>query len=184
MTSAVVTGCLFDELQAAIYTDGDMTADEINDLAGTLAEAYGIDEMFGGDPSYTWVMVNHTFESPMYYISYATSALSSLELFLSAGENFDAAADTYLAMVARGTGMGYREAVAQAGLTDFFQPGTMARPADGLRDYLQTQVYDLPAFADLEGHWAGADALVCAGVGLFKGDTAGEFQPGQRDEPG
>ena len=177
VTSAVVTGCLFDELQAAIYTDGDMTADEINDLAGTLAEAYGIDEMFGGDPSYTWVMVNHTFESPMYYISYATSALSSLELFLSAGEDFDAAADTYLAMVARGTGMGYREAVAQAGLTDFFQPGTMAALADGLRDYLQTQVYDLPAFADLEGHWAGADALVCAGVGLFKGDTAGNFNP-------
>ena len=177
VASSVVTGCYFDELQAAIYTDGAMTAEEINALAGALAEEYGVDTLFGGDPADTWVQVSHTFESPMYYISYATSALSALELFLRAEEDFEGAADTYLAMVARGTGMGYREAVAQAGLTDYFQPGTMAQLADGLRGYLQAEVYDLPAFADLEGHWAQADALLCAGAGLFEGDSSGSFLP-------
>lgn len=175
--STVVTGCICDEFQTAIYTDGDMTVEEMNELMGSLAEEYGGLIMFGGDPSYTWVQINHTFESPMYYISYATSALSSLELFLDSQEDFDSAADTYLALVARGTGMGYREAVSQAGLTDFFQPGTVANLVQEVQSYLNREVYDLPAFSDLTGHWAADSALACASLGLFQGDTAGNFQP-------
>ena len=177
--SSVVTGCYYDEFQTALYTDGAMTVEEINTLAGELAEEYGMSTLFGGDPAYTWVLVSHTFESPMYYMSYATSALSALELFLDAQTDFDAAADTYLALVARGTGMGYREAVRKAGLTDFFQPGAVAGLAGEIQDYLNREVYDLPDFADLRNHWAADSALTCASLGLFQGDTAGYFQPDQ-----
>lgn len=179
VVSSVVTGCYYDEFQTALYTDGDMTVEEINALAGELAQEYGGMSLFGGDPSYTWVQVSHTFESPMYYISYATSALSALELFLDAQEDFDAAADTYLALVARGTGMGYREAVRKAGLTDFFQAGTMADLAQALQAYLNREVYDLSSFADLQNHWAADAAWTCAGVGLFQGDAEGNFRPDQ-----
>ena len=177
--NSVVAGCYYDEFQTALYTDGDMTVEEINTLAGELAGEYGISNLFGGDPAYTWVQVNHTFESPMYYMSYATSALSALELFLGAQQDFDAAVDAYLALVARGTGMGYREAVSRAGLTDYFQPGTVTSLAEGLQDYLNREVYDLPAFSDLQGHWAAGAAWCCASVGLFQGDTAGNFLPDQ-----
>lgn len=174
---AVVTGCLFDEFQAAIYTDGNMTVEQMNALSAELAASYGLSSLYGGDPAYNWVQVNHTFESPMYYMSYATSALSALELFLDAQTDFDAAADTYLELVARGTGMGYRAAVSQVGLGDVFRPGTVSALADGVLEYLRGTVYGLPDFADLQNHWAAGAAVTCASVGLFQGDNAGDFRP-------
>lgn len=175
--SAVVTGCLFDEFQSTLYAQGGMTVDEMNALAAKLAGEYGLSSMYGGDPAYAWVQVNHTFESPMYYMSYATSALSALELFLDAQSDFDTAADTYLRMVARGTGMGYRAAARSAGLSDIFQAGTVASLSGGVLDYLSGTVYDLPAFDDLEHHWAANAAVTCASIGLFQGDSAGAFRP-------
>ena len=140
-------------------------------------DLYSIVGMFGDNSDYNWVLISHTFESPMYYISYATSALSALELFLDAQTDFDGAADTYLNLVAMGTGLGYREAVREAGLSDIFQAGAVSALAQRLQDYLNGQVYDLPQMADLEGHWSSDAALFCTAVGLFQGNGAGSFRP-------
>lgn len=173
----VANGCLMDEFQAALYAGGDWTAEELNALMEELLEEYDIVGMFGDNSDYNWVLISHTFESPMYYISYATSALSALELFLDAQTDFDGAADTYLNLVAMGTGLGYREAVREAGLSDIFQTGAVSALAQRLQDYLNGQVYDLPQMADLEGHWSSDAALFCTAVGLFRGDGAGSFRP-------
>ena len=177
MLASVITGCLFDEFQTTIYSEGDLTVEELNALAGRLAEEYGVPVIYGGDFSDTWVVVNHTFESPMYYMSYATSALSSLELFLDAQTDFTAAADAYLGMVKLGDCIGYKEAVAQTGLTDFFQEGTVEPLCSSVRDYLYQTLCDLPAFPDLENHWAGDSANFCAACGLLEGDGSGSFLP-------
>ena len=177
MLFSVITGCLFDEFQNIIYTEGDLTVEEINAMAGRLAEEYGVPVIYGGDFADTWVVVNHTFESPMYYMSYATSALSSLELLLDARTDFEAAADAYLEMVNLGDCIGYQEAVAQAGLTDFFQEGTVEALCRELRDYLNQELYGLPAFPDLDGHWAADSARFCAACGLLEGNGSGNFLP-------
>lgn len=173
----VVSGCMLDEFQAALYADGEMTVAEMNALMTRLLEEYGGLDMFGTNSDYNWVQVNHTFESPMYYISYATSALSALELFLDAQTDFDGAADTYLGLVERGTGLSYREAVQAAGLGDIFQTGTVAVLAQELQNYLLDQVYDLSVPRDLDGHWAEESMLTCAAAGLLQGDGAGNFLP-------
>lgn len=177
LLTVVMDGCLMDEFQTRLYAGEDWTVEEVNSLMEELLAEYGDPSHFGENSDYNWVTINHTFASPMYYISYATSALSALELFLDAQSDFDGAADTYLELVARGTGLGYREAVEAAGLSDIFQPGVVSTLAGEVADYLNTQVYDLPPMADLEGHQAEDAAWFCTAMGLFQGDGAGNFRP-------
>lgn len=175
--TVVMDGCLLDEFQTRLYAGEDWTVEGVNALMEELLAEYGSPDHFGENSDYNWVTISHTFESPMYYISYATSALSALELFLDAQTDFDGAADTYLELVAMGTGLGYREAAEAAGLSDIFQPGTVSALAGEVTDYLNSQVYDLPQMADLEGHQARDAALFCTAMGLFQGDGTGSFRP-------
>lgn len=174
---AITDGCLYDEFQQAVYADGDMTVSEMNRLFRSLSEEYGYVYGADSDEAYNWVQVSHTFESPFYYISYATSALTALEILTRAAENFPAAADAYLALAAQTNVEGYRAAVEAAGFSDVFLEGAVTAIAGDLRDYANREIYDLPAFSDLEGHWAADDAYLCAACGLFQGDQAGNFLP-------
>lgn len=177
LVTAVTEGCLYDEFQQAVYADGDMTAEEMGLLFRELSEEYGYQYADDESPEYSWALVSHTFESPYYYISYATSALSALELLDRSAEDFEGAADTYLSLVAQTDAEGYRAALRAAGLSDVFAPGVVETIAAGVEDYARAEIYDLPAFADLENHWGAEDALLCAACGLFQGDASGNFLP-------
>ena len=100
-----------------------------------------------------------------------------MEILTRAAENFPAAADAYLALAAQTNVEGYRAAVEAAGFSDVFLEGAVTAIAGDLRDYANREIYDLPAFSDLEGHWAADDAYLCAACGLFQGDQAGNFLP-------
>lgn len=176
----ILDGCILDEFQSKLYAGADWTVEGVNALMEELLAEYDSSDRYGENSDYNWVTISHTFEVPMYYISYSTSALSALEIFLDAQIDFDSAADTYLEMVNRGIGMGYREAVQAAGLSDIFQPGTVASLAQRLEDYLNSQVYDLPTLADLEGRQDRDAALFCTALGLFQGDGTGNFRPDGR----
>jgi oligoendopeptidase F len=55
-----------------------MTLSEMNASYHELAVEYGLDEEYG----YTgteWVLISHTFQTPLYYISYAVSMVPALE---------------------------------------------------------------------------------------------------------
>ena len=174
----VADGCLYDEFQQRLYAEGgDMTVSDVNRLFRALAEEYGYNYAVEGDEAYDWVLVSHTFEQPFYYLSYATSALSALELLGRSAGDFNGAADTYLALTAQNGVPGYRGAVEMAGLSDVFEEGAVADITAGLWSYACSEIYDLPAFSDLEGHWAAESAQLCAACGLFAGDGAGNFVP-------
>ena len=174
LIGVVLDGCLYDEFQQVIYERGDMTAGEMAELFTQLAGAYGY---FYDGPSYDWVQVNHTFEQPFYYISYATSALTALELLADSSQDFDTWADAYLALVARSDGAGYQQTVTEASFSNPFEAGSVEQIADGIRDYMEDEIFDLPAFPDLEGHWSQGAALLCASCGWFQGDHTGAFLP-------
>ena len=181
LLASVTDGCLYDEFQQRLYADGgDMTVADMNRLFRTLSEEYGYVYSDEGDEAYDWVLVSHTFEQPFYYLSYATSALSALELLGRSADDFEGAADTYLSLTAQNGVPGYRGAVKRAGLSDVFEEGTVAGIVEELWSYACGELYDLPAFSDLEGHWAAESAQLCAACGLFSGDGAGSFLP---DEP-
>lgn len=99
MIHSIVQGCLFDEFQKYAYENPDCTLDDLNEEYARLCGEYGVDYSPENYYEYDWVEIVHNFDSPMYYISYATSAVSALDLWLTAMEDIDAAKETYIDFV-------------------------------------------------------------------------------------
>lgn len=165
MVASVLEGCMYDEFQEAVYDDPEMTLEEVNRLFKDISEAYGY--IYGEDEeeSFFWVEISHNFQSPMYYISYATSALSALDLWLESLEDWDGAVDTYLDLAAMGMRRPYRETVEAAGLRDIFRERTMRQLAEGIRDRLEAEGRTSGRGSAALLLWAGAGGgviLICA----------------------
>ena len=97
----VFSGCLFDEFQRVVYADPTLTPEQISQTFVTIARSYGL-RSFGKEFSHYWMQVNHNFESPFYYISYAVSMLASLQIYEMAENDWAAAADFYNDLVSLG----------------------------------------------------------------------------------
>ena len=82
--NGILDGCLYDEFQRRVYSDPTMTAEQINSLFYQLCLEYGKD-VDGQDVCYDWIFIPHNFSSPLYYLSYAVSGISALEIW-SVGE--------------------------------------------------------------------------------------------------
>lgn len=114
---AVISGCMEDEFQQKVYENPNMTLDEMNALYLTLAHEYGIGALYG----YTgveWTLIPHSFQSPMYYISYATSMVMALELWSKAETDRDAAVASYLEILTRPAYAKFRTIAEESGLAD------------------------------------------------------------------
>ena len=141
--NSVLSGCMYDEFQREVYEDPDMTLEEINDLAEVLAYEYGLDGT--GCEAFDWVDVSHTFDMPCYYISYATSALSALDIWRQSLEDWDGAVDRYMQVTAVDSSMGYLETVKQCGLMDFTDQRAVRQLAKDLGEWFAEQY---PEYAD------------------------------------
>ncbi len=136
MLDTIMDGCLYDEFQATVYQNPDMSLEEINRLYKELSEEYGYQYDEDEEEGYYWIQVSHNFQSPFYYISYATSALSSLDLWLISLEDREQAVDIYLELAALSLSLPYRETIEEVGLRDIFRQETIPEMAKELRDYL------------------------------------------------
>ncbi|MBO5281822.1 MAG: hypothetical protein J6B43_01645 [Lachnospiraceae bacterium] len=133
---SVIDGCLYDEFQNAVYAaDHEMTAEEVNQLFRRLSEEYGYTYYDTEDAAYDWVDVPHTFSSPMYYISYGTSALSALEIWSIALEDRQAGIDKYMELTTYGLSTTYCELMEKCGLKSIFEEGTIQEIAQSVSAY-------------------------------------------------
>lgn len=133
MLAGVVTGCMYDEFQQELFANPDMTGKEMDALAVRLAKEYGLIEAgytTQKSAPYDWVNVSHTYESPMYYISYATSALSALDIWAEALDDRDAAIDSYMKISAVDPDKAYLEGLEACGLRNIFEDGSVKEIAD------------------------------------------------------
>ena len=125
LVEVVLEGCIYDEFQRRIYASPDMSLEDINRLYARILMEYGMST--DQDVSYSWMYVSHNYEAPLYYISYAVSALASLQLWAMAQEDFSAAVTAYEAIVAQGAyDDGYLTVLQSAGLRPFTEPGAAA----------------------------------------------------------
>ena len=85
----ILDGCLYDEFQRKVYSNPAMTAEQINDLFYQLCVEYGKDEDERG-VNYEWLFIPHNFSSPLYYLSYAVSGISALEIWQKSQEDVSA----------------------------------------------------------------------------------------------
>ena len=160
---------MYDEFEQAVYQADGLTVSGMNRLYRSISESYGFLYSIGGEEAYDWAANSQLFEQPCYTISYVTSVLNSLELLVDSAEDFDAAADTYLALVAQTDTAGYRD----ASLRRVSQ--TCSSPVPLRMSWRRWSSISIGrsvglSFPDLTGHWSARYALTCASSGLFSGD--------------
>ena len=115
----IIEGCLYDEFQRRVLDDPEeLTPEKLNDIHVQLCREYGLDSDAAWDGN--WVYISHNFSSPLYYISYAASAIAALEIWDMAQADFDAAADVYMNVLSHGSyNEGYFEVLRECGLPLF-----------------------------------------------------------------
>lgn len=115
LLDTILMGCCEDEFQQMVFENPDMTITEMNRIHGQLYQQY-----MGYPVYYEWVDIHHHFETPFYYISYATSAASAFEIWELAQNDRTAALTAYRSITQNTVNSGYREPLKRAGLSDPF----------------------------------------------------------------
>ena len=147
LLDSIIQGCLQDEFQQLSYAaakDHKLTVKELNELACRLYSEYGLETQPGAKEIYSWVEIPHTYESPFYYISYATSAVNALDILSISQEDYREAADTYMRLTALPMDIPYQKALEQVGLHNTFDADTLQFIGQGVAEY----VNDLSGFID------------------------------------
>ena len=147
LLDSIIQGCLQDEFQQLSYAaakDHKLTVKELNELACRLYNEYGLETQPGAKEIYSWVEIPHTYESPFYYISYATSAVNALDILSISQEDYREAADTYMRLTALPMDIPYQKALEQVGLHNTFDADTLQFIGQGVAEY----VNDLSGFID------------------------------------
>lgn len=124
---SILSGCCEDEFQQAVFANPDMTIDEMNQLHASLYSEY-----FGYPLYYEWVEIHHHFETPFYYISYATSAVSAFEIWELGQEDRSLALEAYRSISQNTINCGYLIPLSQAGLSNPFTSDLVKSLADTL----------------------------------------------------
>lgn len=132
MLDSICSGCLFDEWQTIVYENPRLSAEEADAVFNSLAEDYGT---YGGGLPYLWTGVTHNFDEPMYYISYAVSAMASLELWSAGLEDKDRAREMYMRLSSMGDHVPFRAALNDAGFGDIFSEDAMSRAAKNIEEH-------------------------------------------------
>lgn len=140
-TGNIMDGCIYDDWQRAIYeSEKDLTIDEINTLYKQTLLDYGMYEY--EDMEYQWIWVSHNFTSPMYYVSYAVSYFTALELFNIAKYDFNGAVSIWeKAIMENPYTEKYMEAVKNIGMVPFTDAQKVDEVLKGTIDYIK-QIYD------------------------------------------
>ena len=137
MLESVLSGFEYDEFQQKVYAGEEMTQEELNELAMDVDEKYTGYFYEDDGEAYEWVLINHTFTAPLYYIGYATSALSALDIWTESLEDRDAAVDKYMKLSAVPLDMPYQEATTSCGLRNMLDPENISELADEIRGWAE-----------------------------------------------
>ena len=134
---SIIDGALYDEFQQRVYAEPGLTADRVTEIFIEVYDSYGYEEYDGFENE--WIYISHNFENPFYYISYAVSAVSALELFVMAHSDYAGALETYRAAAARDREAWYFDgAIEEVGLSDVFDAATGFDIAAGLDAYFRS----------------------------------------------
>lgn len=131
---ALLSGCMEDEFRQDVYENPDMTLEEMNALYESLAGEYGLQELYGYQGT-EWVLITHTFQTPLYYISYAASMVPALELFELAQDDPNAAKTAYFQILMRKPYESLGDVLAENNLAPVFSEETIAQIAQILQAY-------------------------------------------------
>lgn len=124
----VVEGAKEDTFQYNVYTHADnLTVDKLNEMYYDACVEFGDEDLYDStflssmgygekNQILEWVEIPHTFQSPMYYISYSISMAGVEELRCELNADRDAAIEKYLQLVNIGTDAEYTASLEEVGI--------------------------------------------------------------------
>ncbi|MDD5923164.1 MAG: M3 family metallopeptidase [Clostridia bacterium] len=117
---SVIEGCIYDEFQRRVFEEKNLTTTRVCEIFYETAESYGYEDMlYYGE--YDWMLISHNFESAFYYVSYAVSALSALEIAALIPNGEKEAAETYMKALSLPIGeYSFTGALEEIGLDNLF----------------------------------------------------------------
>lgn len=181
LVSVIVQGAIHDELQQFVYAEEDLTLQKINRKYRQLAAEYGLvsaddprDEMIG------WCGISHTFTSPCYYISYATSAAGAFNFWLETrSKDYFDVVDEYLQFVALPGDVDFQESFTRLGMANPISPEYISELAQTLREAMNVdeRLAQLPP-EDLTGYeWFAEEIYALYDGGLIEKDGDNCIRP-------
>ncbi len=185
LSSALITGCLYDELQQFVYAEEDLTLEKINREFCRLCKDYGLmPEDDEREELYSWYNVPHTFTSPCYYISYAVSAAGAFSFWLDAQDDYFAAVDDYLKFTALDAAYGFQESFEALGMESPIDPKYVEDLSGTLWEMLELEARlaaleettAAPADLDLNA-WFAREVAALYGMGAIQADEDGLLRP-------
>lgn len=126
LVNSVCDACATEEFEIYVYEHPDESVEEWNRAYKDILSSYGYD--FRGIDGYgAWAYTTHLFYSPAYYIAYATSAIEALNLYVLSLDDYDAARNKYLQVMAMNEIWPFRFTMQSVGLPDIFESGEPTR---------------------------------------------------------
>ena len=126
----LLSGSMEDAFQQYAYRTEHVTTEQLNAEYGRLCDAYGLSDL--GLDAYAWTEIPHTFQSPLYYVSYCTGMLTAWQLLVLSKRDRAAALDAYRSILDRKNGESFREVVRGAGLDDPFDADAFRKLTDAM----------------------------------------------------
>lgn len=157
MAYACVEGVKEDAFQFEVYSNPEgLTIEKLNEIYYDCCEEYGALDfnnsyylgMYGfmeSDEIVEWVEIPHTFQSPLYYVSYSVSMAAVEELWDVILDDREEGVGVYLDLVERGLVDSYSEVLADVGLNNPIENPRFEVYANNIRYYLGLQESRDPA---------------------------------------
>ncbi len=116
---------------------GPLTVEQACQKFDAILDSHGISYSAPYDQKYYWAQILHLFQFPHYYISYGTSVLNAMEIYLDAIDDFDSAKNEYLDLLYQEGVAGYAPAVEKAGLSNALDAGKSKEILDRMEEALK-----------------------------------------------
>ena len=147
MLWAILTGCVINEFEVFAYSSKDLTVDMLKEKFKQLAADYKL-----GLPDTFWADIWHIYNSPLYYISYAVSAVASLSQIGPMNEDYEKAVEQYLKLSSFGQdGYPFKETLEQANYPNIFEEDSIRAIATSISAYMiNPKLFDIDDFETIE----------------------------------
>lgn len=121
LLGGILDGCIYNEFERAVYENPNMSAEEMNKKFYKISEKYGRETGTEEDGTTDWIRTTHIFQTPFYYISYATSGLSAFNIWQESLTDRDGAVEKYMKLSKIGSESSFLQALENNQLEDIFK---------------------------------------------------------------
>lgn len=121
LLGAIIDGCVYNEFERTVYENPNMSNQEMNKKFYQISKKYGRESGTDEEGTSEWIETSHIFQTPFYYVSYATSGLSSFNIWQQSLEDRENAIKTYMNVSKVGSESSFLETLENNNLKDIFK---------------------------------------------------------------